>query len=82
MTASRGFIALAALIFGRWHGGCLRGRPGVRLRRGVPGTVGLPRVADPVGFLLMAPYLVTLVVVAGLVGRARPPAADGQPFER
>jgi simple sugar transport system permease protein len=34
----------------------------------------------PSEFLLMAPYLVTIVVVAGLVGKARPPAADGQPY--
>ena len=36
----------------------------------------------PSEFLRMAPYLVTLVVVAGLIGRARPPAADGQPYKR
>ena len=36
----------------------------------------------PSEFLLMAPYLVTIVVVAGLIGKARAPAADGIPFER
>ncbi|HZM40013.1 MAG TPA: hypothetical protein VFB94_12905, partial [Acidimicrobiales bacterium] len=34
----------------------------------------------PSDFLLMLPYIVTIVVVAGLVGRSRPPAADGQPY--
>jgi simple sugar transport system permease protein len=36
----------------------------------------------PSEFLAMAPYLVTIIVVAGLVGRARPPAADGQPYQK
>ena len=83
MTASRGFIALAALIFGRWHP---VGAFGAALVFGFAeefqgrlASLGSP---IPSEFLLMAPYLVTLVVVAGLVGRARPPAADGQPFER
>ncbi len=37
-------------------------------------------VGIPSQFLLMTPYLVTIFVVAGLVGRARPPAADGKPY--
>ena len=83
MTAGRGFIALAALIFGRWHP---VGALGAALVFGFAeefqsrlATLGSP---IPSEFLLMAPYLVTLVVVAGLIGRARPPAADGVPFKR
>lgn len=83
MTAGRGFIALAALIFGRWHP---VGAFGAALVFGFAeefqgrlASLGSP---IPSEILLMAPYLVTLVVVAGLIGRARPPAADGVPFER
>jgi len=42
--------------------------------------LGILDVGIPSDFLLMAPYLVTIIVVAGVVGRARPPAADGQPY--
>ncbi len=83
MTAGRGFIALAALIFGRWHP---VGALGAALVFGFAeefqsrlAALGSP---IPSEFLLMAPYLVTLVVVAGLIGRARPPAADGVPYKR
>ena len=83
MTAGRGFIALAALIFGRWHP---VGALGAALVFGFAeefqsrlAALGSP---IPSEFLLMAPYLVTLVVVAGLIGRARPPAADGIPYRR
>jgi simple sugar transport system permease protein len=83
MTAGRGFIALAALIFGRWHP---VGALGAALVFGFAeefqsrlAALGSP---IPSEFLLMAPYLVTLVVVAGLIGRARPPAADGVVFKR
>lgn len=83
MTAGRGFIALAALIFGRWHP---VGAFGAALVFGFAeefqGRLAALGSPIPSEFLLMAPYLVTLVVVAGLIGRARPPAADGQPFER
>ena len=83
MTAGRGFIALAALIFGRWHP---VGAFGAALVFGFAeefqGRLAALGSPIPSEFLLMAPYLVTLVVVAGLVGKARPPAADGQPFER
>ena len=84
MTGGRGFIALAALIFGRWHPvGAFGAALAVRLRRGVPGpAVRCSARRSRRSSSCMAPYVVTLVVVAGLVGRARPPAADGKPFER
>jgi simple sugar transport system permease protein len=81
MTLGRGFIALAAMIFGRWHP---VGALGAALVFGFAdalqiklGTLGTP---IPSEFLSMAPYIVTVVVVAGLVGKSRPPAADGQPY--
>ena len=81
MTLGRGFIALAAMIFGRWNP---VGALGAALVFGFAdalqiklGTLGTP---IPSEFLAMAPYIVTVVVVAGLVGKSRPPAADGQPY--
>ncbi len=80
MTAGRGFIALAAMIFGRWHpvgavaGALLFGfADSMRIRLALVRPI-------PSEFLAMAPYIATIIVVAGLVGRARPPAADGQPY--
>jgi simple sugar transport system permease protein len=83
MTAGRGFIALAAMIFGRWHPiGVLGAALVFGFAEEFQGRLASLGTAIPSEFLLMAPYIVTLVVVAGLVGRARPPAADGKPFER
>jgi simple sugar transport system permease protein len=88
MTAGAGFIALAALIFGRWRpwtafaGAMLFGFTralGTRLQ-----ILGV-EVGDfsiPSEFWQSLPYVVTIVVVAGAIGRAVPPAADGQPYER
>lgn len=83
MTAGRGFIALAALIFGRWHPtGAFFAALVFGFAEEFANRLGLLGSDIPSQFLLMGPYLVTLVVVAGLIGKARPPAADGQPFER
>jgi len=83
MTGGRGFIALAALIFGRYHpvgalGAALVFGFSEEFQQRLLG-LGSP---IPSEFLLMAPYVVTLIVVAGLVGRTRVPAADGKPFRR
>ncbi len=80
MTAGRGFIALAALIFGKWHPvgaflACLffGGAEAISIRmQGV--------VAIPVQFIQIIPYVLTLVVLAGFIGRATPPRAIGQPY--
>jgi general nucleoside transport system permease protein len=81
MTAGKGFIALAAMIFGRWSP---LGAIGAALLFGfadqlqsVLSIVGTP---IPSQFMLMAPYLATLFAVAGLAGRSRAPAADGVPY--
>lgn len=83
MTAGRGFIALAALIFGRWHPvGALGAAFVFGFAEEFQARLAALGSPIPSEFLLMAPYVVTLVVVAGLVGRARAPAADGVPFHR
>ncbi|MGC8959519.1 MAG: ABC transporter permease [Chloroflexia bacterium] len=83
MTAGRGFIGLAAMIFGRWTP-C--GAFGSSLIFGFASALQMKmsilRVPIPSEFLLMAPYLATIIVLAGIVGRAIPPAADGQPYEK
>jgi simple sugar transport system permease protein len=83
MTNGKGFIALAAVIFGRWSP---RGAVGAALLFGfadalqnVLSFIGTP-VAIPSQFLAMLPYLATILAVAGLVGRVRAPAADGEPY--
>jgi general nucleoside transport system permease protein len=81
MTAGRGFIGLAAMIFGRWHPvGALSAALVFGFADSLQRTLAILRTPIPSEFLLMAPYIATIVVVAGLVGRARPPAADGKPY--
>ena len=81
MTAGAGFIALAALIFGRWTP---FGALGAALFFGFAQKLAtyLSAVGSPVPsqFLNMLPYIATIIAVAGLVGRVRAPAADGQPY--
>ncbi|GIE79449.1 ABC transporter permease [Actinoplanes philippinensis] len=81
MTAGAGFIALAALIFGRYTP---FGALGAALFFGFAQKLAtyLSAIESPVPsqFLNMLPYLATLIAVAGLVGRVRAPAADGVPY--
>jgi general nucleoside transport system permease protein len=83
MTAGRGFIALAAVIFGAWHP---VGALGAALVFGFAGTtqtlLAILGVDVPPQLLNSVPYVVTIVVVAGVVGRVRGPAAAGQPYEQ
>ncbi|MFO7278780.1 MAG: ABC transporter permease [Thermoanaerobacterales bacterium] len=81
MTAGKGFIALAALIFGRWHPvGALVAALVFAFSEELQTRLALLDTPIPSDFLLMTPYVVTIVVVAGVVGRSRAPAADGQPY--
>ncbi len=83
MTAGRGFIGLAAMIFGRWTP---VGSFGSSLIFGFASSLqmkmGLLNVPIPSHFLLMAPYLATMIILAGVVGRAVAPAADGEVYEK
>ena len=81
MTNGRGFIGLAAMIFGRWHPvGALAAALIFGFADSLQQKLALLNTPIPSEFLAMAPYLATIVVVAGLIGKARPPAADGQPY--
>jgi ABC-type uncharacterized transport system permease subunit len=92
MTNGRGFIALAALIFGRWtpigsFGAALvfgvADALGTGIRLNPPtGDLGNFLGAVPAQVFSALPYVVTIIVLAGVVGRSIPPAADGQPYER
>ncbi len=80
MSAGKGYIALAAMILGRYHpvGALLAAlmfafADALQLRLSGGGRI-------PSEFLLMLPYIVTLFAVAGVVGRVRVPAADGEPY--
>ena len=82
MTIGKGFIGLAAVIFGKWKPG---GALAAALLFGFSSALAqrLPVFSPTIASLLQAlPYVLTLIAVAGLVGRSRPPAADGIPYER
>ena len=81
MTGGRGFIGLAAMIFGRWHPvGALAAALVFGFADSLQQKLALLQTPIPSEFLAMSPYIATIVVVAGLIGKARPPAADGKPY--
>jgi len=81
MSNGRGFIALAALIFGRWSPtGALTGALLFGFADALQGNLTSLNSVIPSQFLTMLPYLATILAVAGLVGKVRAPAADGKPY--
>ena len=91
-TAGRGFIALAAMIVGRWTPiGALGAALLFSLFLTIGQTIGFAPPSGQLGEIVAAlpaqvfsalPYLVTIIILAGLIGRSTPPAADGRPYER
>jgi simple sugar transport system permease protein len=90
MTRGQGFVALAAMIFGNWNpfgafmAALLFGfADALQVKMQILQPV-LPFIDRPIPpeFLQMAPYILTIIVVAGVVGRSRPPAAEGKPYEK
>jgi simple sugar transport system permease protein len=82
MTAGRGFIALAAVIFGNWRP---FGAAAACLLFGFSSALAqrLPEYSDSAAVLFQAlPYVLTLIAVAGVIGRSVPPAADGRPYQK
>jgi ABC-type uncharacterized transport system permease subunit len=83
MSAGRGFIGLAAMIFGGWNPiGAFLASLVFGFADSLQARLSILGVPIPSEFLLMIPYIVTIVVVAGLVGRVRAPAADGKPYRK
>jgi general nucleoside transport system permease protein len=92
MTAGRGFIGLAAMIVGRWSPiGAFGAALLFSSATAIGQSIGFVRPEGQLGDILdlvpgqmfdALPYIVTIIILAGVVGRSTPPAADGQPYER
>ena len=83
MTAGKGFLGLAAMIFGNWNPfGAFAGSLIFGFFDSWQEKLALLQVGIPVDLLGMAPYIATMIVLAGFIGRSRMPAADGQPYEK
>ena len=88
MTSGRGFIALAALIFGKWRPvetmlACILFGFTEAISIQMQGVIKLPSGDEiPVQFVQMVPYVLTIIVLAGFIGSSRPPRALGIPYQK
>ena len=83
MSAGKGFLGLAAMIFGNWNpAGAFLGSIIFGFFDSWQDKLAILQVGIPSEFLGMTPYIATMVVLAGFIGRARMPAADGTPYEK
>jgi simple sugar transport system permease protein len=83
MSAGKGFLGLAAMIFGNWNpGGAFLGSIIFGFFESWQNKLALLQVGIPSEFLAMAPYIATMIVLAGFIGRSRMPAADGTPYKK
>ena len=83
MTAGAGFIALACLIFGKWTPrGAITAALFFGFANNLQNNLSIIGVPIPSEFMLMVPYVATIIAVSGVVGRVRAPAADGIPYSR
>ncbi|HET6846232.1 MAG TPA: ABC transporter permease [Anaerolineales bacterium] len=83
MTSGKGFIGLAAMIFGKWTPiGAFLSSLLFGFADSLQVKMQILRVPIPSEFLAMAPYIITMIVLTGVVGRAIPPAADGAVYEK
>jgi simple sugar transport system permease protein len=81
ITGGLGFIALAAMIFGRWNPvGAFLAAIFFGFAKALSSLLQALQSPIPSEFLAMLPYIATIFAVAGLVGRVRAPAADGKPY--
>ena len=83
ISSGKGYIALAALIFGRWSpAGALGAALIFGFADALQSNLGVVGTPIPSEFLGMLPYLATVLAVAGLVGKVRAPGADGKPYAK
>lgn len=83
MTAGLGFIGLAAMIFGKWNPfGALLGAMIFGMGNTITATISIFRPDIPSRIPQMLPYILTIIVLTGVVGRAVPPAAENKPYEK
>ena len=84
LTAGKGFTALALMIFGRWNPlGALAAAMFFGIAQAVTNQLMIDQVVNiPQQFVNMLPYVMTILVLAFAAGKVRPPAAEGQPYEK
>jgi ABC-type uncharacterized transport system permease subunit len=83
MSAGKGFLGMAAMIFGNWSpGGAFLGSIIFGFFDSWQNKLSILQVGIPSEFLQMAPYIATMIILSGFIGRSRMPAADGSPYKK